>query len=138
MEQLSIFLENKVGRLSEVTAVLKEAEVDIRALSMADTSEFGILRLITDKPHETCAALKERGFTVTLTKVAAVEMPDPIRDLCAILKLLEAGGINVEYMYGFHAGHADKAILVFRFDQGAPALDILRRNNIRVLSGTAG
>ncbi|MDR1945694.1 MAG: amino acid-binding protein [Desulfovibrio sp.] len=138
MEQLSIFLENKVGRLAEVTEVLKDAGADIRALSLADTSEFGILRLITDKPHDTCVTLKERGFTVSLTPVTAVAMPDRPGALCGILRLLEAGGINVEYMYGFHAGPAAEALLVFRFDKGAPALDILRRNKVRFLSGAEG
>ncbi|MDR2604821.1 MAG: ACT domain-containing protein [Desulfovibrio sp.] len=138
MEQLSVFLENKVGRLAEVTAVLKDAGVNIRALSLADTSEFGILRLITDKPRESCAALKERGFTAALTKVTAVEMPDRPGGLCAILELLEAGGINVEYMYGFHAAPAARAVLVFRFDKGAPALDILRGNAVPFLSDAAG
>jgi hypothetical protein len=138
VEQVSIFLENKVGRLAEVTEVLKDAGVNIRALSLADTSEFGILRLITDTPRESCAALRERGFTAALTKVTAVKMPDRPGGLCAILKLLEAGGINVEYMYGFHAAPAAEAVLVFRFDKGAPALDILRGNSVPFLSDVPG
>ncbi|MDR2124894.1 MAG: ACT domain-containing protein [Desulfovibrio sp.] len=138
MEQLSVFLENKVGRLAEVTEVLRDAGVNIRALSLADTSEFGILRLITDTPRESCSALRARGFTAALTQVTAVKMPDCPGGLCAILKLLEAGGVNVEYMYGFHAAPASEAVLVFRFDKGAPALDILRRNSIPFLSGAAG
>jgi hypothetical protein len=158
MKQLSVFLENRVGRLAEITGVLMDAGAGVLALSLADTSEFGILRLITDKPHEICDALRERGFTAGLTGVTVVEMADLPGGLYGILRLLEAGGINVEYMYGFHArgfgpaspanpsgpspatpgrglaGPASGEALVFRFDKGAPALDILRGNTIRFLS----
>jgi hypothetical protein len=99
VEQISIFIENKSGRLAEVTDVLGKAGVNIRALSLADTSDFGILRLIVDKTDQAQKALKEKGFTVNKTEVVAVEVPDRPSGLCGILQILDSAGVNVEYMY---------------------------------------
>ena len=98
VEQISIFIENKSGRLAEVTRVLGSQGINIRALSLADTSDFGILRLIVDKTDQAKAALKEQGFTVSKTEVVAVEVPDQPGGLYSILKVLEDARANVEYM----------------------------------------
>lgn len=101
VEQISVFLENRAGRLAEITRVLGEAGVNIRALSLADTSDFGILRLIVSDNDKAKAALKERGFTVGKTNVVAVEVEDKPGGLNRILELLSNQSINVEYMYAF-------------------------------------
>ncbi len=134
VEQLSIFLENKAGRLAEVTRTLMDAEVNIKALSLADTTEFGILRLIVDDHEKAKAALKEAGFTVGFTGVVAVEVPHKPGGLNQILQIIGENGINLEYMYGFHH-QGENAVMIMRFDRTGPAMDVLRENGIRIFSG---
>ncbi|MDR3073845.1 MAG: ACT domain-containing protein [Deltaproteobacteria bacterium] len=132
LEQLSIFLENKAGRLAEVTAVLARANINIRSLSLADTSDFGILRLIVDEHEKAKATLKEAGFTVGLTSVVAVGVPHVPGGLDSMLQLLGAESVNVEYMYAL-LQKGDHAILVCRFNRPEAAMDILRKAGIPVL-----
>lgn len=133
VEQLSVFLENKVGRLGEVTGILADHGINIKALSLADTSEFGILRLIVDKHEEAQEALKAKGFTVGRTCVVAVEVSHSPGGLHAILRILEERGINVEYMYGFPNKNAE-AVIVFRFDRPELAVEILQQKGVRIFS----
>ncbi len=135
VEQISIFLENKSGRLAEVAGVLAAAGVNIRALSLADTTDFGILRLIVDQNDRAKQALKESGFTVGKTEVIAVEVPDRPGGLAQILRTLDAAAINVEYMYAFVQRSGDNAILIFRFDELDKAIQVLTQGGIRVLKG---
>jgi hypothetical protein len=135
VEQISIFLENKSGRLAEVTRVLAAAGVNIRALSLADTADFGILRLIVDQNDRAKQALKESGFTVGKTEVVALEVLDRPGGLAQILGTLEAAGINVEYMYAFVQRSGDNAILIFRFDEPDKAIQALTQAGVRVLKG---
>ncbi|RMF45941.1 MAG: ACT domain-containing protein [Deltaproteobacteria bacterium] len=116
VQQISIFIENKTGRLAEVTRVLGNAGINIRALSLADTSDFGILRLIVDTPDRALEVLKADGFTVSKTEVIAVEVPDRPSGLNSILEKLDQAGINVEYMYAFVERSGENAIIIFRFD----------------------
>ena len=133
VEQISIFLENKAGRLAEVTNILAGAGINIKALSLADTSEFGILRLIVDDYEKAQTELKAKGFTVGKTGVVAVEVDHTPGGLNSILQILEKSGINVEYMYGFpHQSAA--AIIIFRFDRSELAVEVLRQNGVRVFS----
>jgi hypothetical protein len=134
-EQISIFLENKAGRLSEVTGILAKAKVNIRALAVADTSDFGVLRLIVDNNAVAEQALKENGFTVRKTNVVAVEVADQPGGLFNILEVLKTAKINVEYMYAFIRQSGDKAIMVFRFDQPDDAIQVLTKNGITVING---
>ncbi len=134
-EQISIFLENRAGRLSEVTGILAQAGVNIRALALADTSDFGVLRLIVDDNARAEAALKKEGFTVGKTKVVAVEVSDRPGGLHNILETLKNSGINVEYMYAFVRQSGDNAIMIFRFDQTDEAIRVLSANNISVING---
>lgn len=135
-EQISIFLENKAGRLSEVTSTLADANVNIRALSLADTTDFGVLRLIVDDNAKAEEALKAAGFTVRITHVVAVEVDDRPGGLHFILDALTRAGINVEYMYAFVAQSGDKAIMVFRFDQLEEAISVLEKNSVTVINGS--
>ena len=111
VEQISIFLENKSGRLAEVTTILSEGGVNIRALSLADTADFGILRLIVNDCDRAKEILKSNGFTVGKTEVLALEVPDRPGGLARILRILDGAGINVEYMYAFVNRTGDNAIM---------------------------
>lgn len=99
MKQLSIFLENRAGRLEEVLRVLTEENINILSLSMADTSEYGMLRLLVSDPEKGRAALKERGFSATLTDVLALKMEHKVGELHRVLRILCEAGVNIEYMY---------------------------------------
>ncbi len=135
VEQISIFIENKSGRLAEVTRVIGEGGISIRALSLADTSDFGILRLIVDKTDLAKTVLKEHGFTVRKTEVVAVEVPDQPMGLNKILKILDKAKVNVEYMYAFVERCGENAVIIFRFDDAEEAIQVLLRNGITVLPG---
>ncbi|XXJ19486.1 ACT domain-containing protein [Desulfovibrio caledoniensis] len=135
VDQLSIFLENRAGRLAEVTRILSEAEVNIRALSLADTSDFGILRLIVSDFDKAKAKLKDAGFTVGRTSVVAVEVNDQPGGLNSILTMLQDAGINVEYMYAFVQQSGDSAVLIFRFDRTDQGIELLSKNNINIIPG---
>ena len=134
VEQLSIFLENKTGRLAEVTKTIAGHTINIRALSLADTSEFGILRLIVDRTEEAQALLKEAGFTVGRTPVVAVMVQDIPGGLHHVLTILTQHKINVEYMYAFVQKDGSHATMIFRFDRIEHAIEALKANNIPILS----
>ena len=134
-EQISVFLENKAGRLCEVTGVLAAAQVNIRALALADTSDFGVLRLIVDQTEKAKEALKKAGFTVGKTSVLAVEVPDRPGGLYEILNLLQTSNINVEYMYAFVQQSGSNAVMIFRFDNTDEALRVIQENGLRVIDG---
>ena len=136
VEQISIFIENKSGRLAEVTRILGEAGVNIRALSLADTSDFGILRLIVNDCETAKAVLKEKGFTVSKTEVVAVEVSDKPGGLAGILQVLDAEKINVEYMYAFVERCGDNAVIIFRFDESDRAIRALLTKGFTIKDGS--
>jgi len=135
VEQISIFLENKPGGLSEVTKILRDAGINIRALSLADTSDFGILRLIVNDVEKAKEALKANGITVGRTTVVAVEVPDRPGGLHSILDILTKEDINVEYMYAFVERSGENAVIIFRFDNPDRAIEILTKGGFQVLPG---
>ena len=135
VEQISIFLENKSGRLAEVTDILARNGINIRALSLADSADFGIFRLIVSDTEKAQQLLKERGFTVGKNEVIAVEVPDRPGGLAGILSAFQGKGINVEYMYAFVQKKEGNAILIFRFDEIDNAIDTLQKAGIRILKG---
>ena len=135
VEQIAVFLENKSGRLAEITAILADNGINIRALSVADTADFGILRLIVDKVELAKTVLKENGFTVGKTNVLAVEVADRTGGLAAVLKCIEATGLNVEYMYAFVNKTGQNAVLIFRFEEMDKAIESLRKGGFTILSG---
>ena len=114
IKQLSIFVENKSGRLAEITEALGAAGVDIRALSVADTTDFGILRLIVDRPDEAKELLSSKGLTVSLTDVIAVSIADKPGEFARVLRVLFVAGIAVEYMYAFITRNEDNAYVILR------------------------
>ncbi len=135
VEQIAVFLENKSGRLAEITGILATNNINIRALSVADTADFGILRLIVDKVDAAKKVLKEGGFTVGKTNVIAVEVEDKSGGLANVLKTVEAEGLNVEYMYAFVNKSGENAVLIFRFDDMDKAISSLQAAGFIILSG---
>lgn len=134
VKQLSVFIENRAGRLAGLTRLLGDADVNIRALSLADTSDFGILRLIVNDVDKAMQVIKEAGYTVSVTDVTAVEVPDEPGGLARILDALEQGNVNVEYMYAFVEKATDKAIVIFRFEDLDEALKVFETQGVSVLS----
>ena len=135
VEQISIFLENRPGGLEQVTRILKDAGINIRTLSLADTSDFGILRMIVNDVETTSRVLKENGFRASRTNVVAVEVPDRPGGLHGILAVLSGSGVNVEYMYAFVERSGENAVMIFRFDAPDQAITILQQNSLTVLPG---
>jgi hypothetical protein len=135
VKQISVFIENKKGRLIAVTSCLAENEVNIRALSVADTSDFGILRLIVDHPNRACRALKEAGFTVRETEVLALEVADTPGGVNAGLTVLERSGINVDYIYAFLSVEKGKALNILKVDNMESAVRVLSEAGLRLLDG---
>lgn len=135
VKQISVFLENKSGRLNAVTNLLAEKGINIRALSIADTSAFGILRLIVDDPERAYRELKEASFTVSLTDVLGVEMPDKPGGLAMVMNILNAAQINIEYLYAFISSDQGKAMVIFRVENLDEAIECLQKENIRVVDG---
>ncbi len=124
--QISIFLENKAGRLAEVARILADASVNIRALSLADTSDFGVLRLIVNNAARARDVLKDNGFTVRVTEVAAVGVEDRPGGLLKILDLMDDAGVNIEYMYAYANPQGGNAVMIFRFDPMEKGLEVLK------------
>ncbi len=135
VEQISVFLENRAGRLAEVASILSQAGINIRALTVADTSDFGVLRMIVNNTEKARRVLKENGFTIGKHDVIAVEVADQPGGLSRILELLSDAGVNVEYMYAFVRNSGDNAIMIFRFDNTDKAIEALAANDIKVIDG---
>jgi len=135
VKQISVFVENRAGRLEKTTAVLAEANINIRALSLADTSDFGILRLIVDKPAEAEKALHEAGFTVRTTDVIACMISDKPGGLHEMLTLFANLGVSIEYMYAFFTKQTDRAIMIIRVEEPEKAIQILHKGGVELLRG---
>ena len=135
VEQIAVFLENKSGRLAEITATLAYHGINIRALSVADTADFGILRLIVDDVEKAKKVLKDAGFTIGITNVIAVEVADRSGGLAQVLMTIEKARLNVEYMYAFVNNSREDAVLIFRFDDMERAIAALQQDGFTILSG---
>jgi len=134
IRQISIFLENRSGRLASVLKEVGRAGVNIRALSLADTSDFGILRLIVDDVDKCVNTLRETSHTVSLTEVLAIEVPDHPGGLAGIMDALTEAGLNVEYMYAFVSRATEKAVVIFRFEDIDAAVKALQKSEVSVLT----
>ncbi|WP_010243500.1 ACT domain-containing protein [Acetivibrio cellulolyticus] len=134
IKQISVFLENKSGRLAEVTQVLGQNNIDISALSIADTTDFGILRLIVNNPDKAEKVLKDNEFTVSSTNVIAIAVEDKPGGLSKALSLLDKQAIGIEYMYAFVGKTSDEAMVIIRVDETDKAIDALVKSGIKVLS----
>lgn len=132
-KQLSVFLENKAGRLARVTRVLGEASINIRALSIADTSDFGILRIIVNDPLRAYTVLKEAGFTVSETEVIAVRVQDTPGGLAAVLEQMSEASLNIEYLYAFLGTSEKNALVIFKVEDIKKARVAFKEKGIQFL-----
>lgn len=134
VKQISIFLENKPGRLAEVTEILTEAGVNMRALTLADTADFGVLRIIVNDNRRCMEVLQQNDYIAQETDVIAVEIPDRPGGLHDVLVLLDRSHVNIEYMYVFVEKKVDNAVVIFRVEEQERAVQVLEGESIRVLS----
>jgi hypothetical protein len=130
IKQISVFLENTTGRLGEVTRVLAQAGINIRAISIADTADFGILRLIVDKSDAAVKALSDGGFTTRQSDVAAVEVDDSPGSLAKVMELFRKSQVNIEYLYASLEGRTGKAVVIFKLEDHDKGLKIIRENGL--------
>jgi hypothetical protein len=131
--QVSVFLENRRGRLHEACDCLARAGISLITLCLADTADFGVMRFVVRDPGAAVAILKENGFTAIINDVLAIEVPDRPGGLAEILKVLDAGGMNIEYIYAFTQAAGNRAVLVFRFGDTDAAIDVLQKAGVNIL-----
>jgi hypothetical protein len=136
ISQISVFLENKEGRIYEVCELLGSYKINIDALNIAESEGFGVLRMIVNKPKTAMTVLKSKGFSANQTDILAVEVEDRPGGLADVLKVISNNKLNVEYMYGFTMRKSDKALMVFRFDDPEKAAKILQANNVKIVLGS--
>lgn len=135
IHQIAIFLENRPGHIRSICHTIAEAGISITTLSLADTQQYGIMRLVIDEWERCRDVLSKAGFVVNVTEVLAVEVDDKPGGLLRILDIIGDNGINVEYMYAFTSHHGEHAIMVFRFDKPDKAISVLQAAGVKVLSG---
>lgn len=133
IKQLSVFVENKHGRMADITKTLAAHNIDIRALSIADTADYGILRLIVDKPEEAILALKEDKLTVSLTEVIAISVPDTPGGLSKAVEALSDRDVDIEYMYASLNPSDDSAFVILRVEDNEQAISLLKAAGIKLL-----
>ena len=134
VKQISVFLENQPGSLADFTKVLADNQLDMRALSLAETSDFGIIRIIVDDTYETAQVLKEAGYVCSITSVIAVAIPDEPGGLHKIVEILGENKINIEYTYAFNTRKKDLSHMIFRVEDNEKAIEILVKNGIKMLA----
>ena len=133
IKQISVFLENTTGRLGVVTETLANAQINIRAISIADTAEFGILRLIVNHNEEALKALNAKGFTTKVTDVAALEIEDRPGSLAQVMELFRNSKVNIEYLYSSLEGQVGKAVIILKLDDHERGLEIIRENKLHTV-----
>jgi hypothetical protein len=130
LNQISVFLENKAGRLADATAAVAAARVNVRAISIADTADFGILRVIVDDPDAALDALSKAGFTTRSADVLSLEIQDRPGALAEVLKAFKEAGVNIEYLYASLEKNADKAVVIFKVEDVRRGLEIARERGL--------
>ena len=133
IKQISIFMENTTGRLADVTALLAKAGINLRAISIADTTDFGILRMVADQPDAAVKLLKESGFTARETDVIGVEVPDQAGELARIMSLFRDEGVGIEYLYASLEHKKDKAVIVIKVDDIKAGLAMLEKQGFATI-----
>ena len=131
VKQISVFLENRPGALAEFTKILEMSSIDLRALSLAESEDFGIVRVIVDDPYKTIRILKDEGYVCSITKVIAVEIADKPGSLVKMLNVLGDNNVNLEYSYAFLAKKANSAFMILRVADNDKAIKVLTQNGIR-------
>ena len=134
IKQVSVFLENKVGHLRMVTEELKNANINIRAISLADSENFGVLRLVVEDPDKAYSVLREANHAVKETEVIAVEVPDKPGGLSDVLRTFEDNGINIEYMYAVLEKRSEKAVIILRVEDIEDVIAKVEKQDVKLLS----
>ena len=134
IQQFSVFVENKQGKMAQLTRLIADAGIDLRSLSLADTRDFGILRIIVNKPAETDVLLSENGWTFKVTPVIGVKVPDVPGGVATVLETLDKANVNVEYMYAFVNRKPGEADTIFRVDNDEAALNALSASGIEIVT----
>lgn len=132
IKQISLFVENKPGRMAKVSKTLSDADVNIRALTIAEAGDFGVIRMVVDNPDKGYRVLRENAFTVSMTDVLAVEMKDTPGGLYEIVNTLGENGVNVDYAYAFVTSKAQRAMLILRVDDIAKARKVLSEKGVKI------
>lgn len=135
VKQIAVFLENRSGRLADISHTLASAGINIRALSLADTADFGILRLVVDDTARAKSILKEQGFTVGITDILAAQVSDQPGGLDSIMQVIKEANLDVEYMYAFTQQSGSTGILLFRFDDLDGAIKVFQKAGVKLLPG---
>lgn len=130
IKQISIFLENTAGRIADVTKVLKDNSINLRAIMIADTADFGILRIITDDSEKALSVLKEAKFTTKTTDVLAISISDKVGALHDVMALFQNNGINIEYLYASLEKTGDTAIIIFKVEDPDKGLEVIKANGL--------
>lgn len=131
VKQISVFLENKPGKLAEFTDILSRNGIDMRAFSLAEAADFGIARIIVNDVYNASTVIKDAGYISSITKVLAVELPDEPGALSKAIRVLGDNSVNVEYMYAFTTRKKGVAYMIFRVEDNQKAIDVLQKNGIR-------
>jgi len=134
IKQISTFLENETGRLADLTAVLAEAEINLRAMSIADTTDFGIVRMVADKPDEAVCALREAGFTARVTDVIGALVDDQPGGLARLAALFRDHGIGIEYLYASLDRQQNRAVIILKVDDVETGLNLLKKHEFATVS----
>ena len=134
IKQLSVFVENRRGKMSEIAESLAHSGIDIRALSLADTNEFGLLRMIVSKPDDAFTLLREAGMMVRVSEVVAIGMPDTPGEFSKVLRLVADAAIDLEYMYALASRKQGDAVIIMRLDQPGAGISALRKAGYRIIS----
>ncbi len=134
IKQISVFMENRPGRLAEITRVLAKNNIDMRAINIADTTDFGILRMIVSEPDRAEKVLRDNDMTASITDVIAISIDDKIGSFSDVMSILEQGDISVEYIYSFIGEKSAKAGIVIRTNNGEKALELFEKNGVNILS----
>ncbi len=134
IKQISVFMENRPGRLAEITKVLSDNDIDMRAINIADTTDFGILRMIVDDPEKAERVLRENNMTASVTDVLAVSIDDTVGAFSKVIALLKEENISIEYIYSFIGEKSAKAVIVIKTNDSEHAIQLLQQGGINVLS----
>ena len=134
VKQLSIYVENKLGSLAAITKLIADAGIDLTAISLADTTDYGILRILCDDPDRAYLTLKEQGLTVSAREVLAFAVPDVPGGMATIVSELSEGGINIEYTYAATNRDEQNAFVIMRVSDNDKAEEILKEHNVRLLT----
>ena len=134
LKQISVFLENKTGRLADVSALISGAGINFRAISIADTADFGILRMIVDKPDDALKLLEKNGFTARENLVLGVEVEDHPGGMAGVMKLFDENKVNIEYLYSSLESGTENAVIIFKVEDVKYGIKILEKYNVSRIS----